>query len=298
MSFMLSNMVNPPTVFLAKRSELGDRFDPEMVLFKRRSNQFEYPATRMMRFFSEAPQYGAGERGLDRDDESQPRYIRITDIDEYGILTNELGATAATIEPRYILNDADLLIARSGNTVGKSYLHKKAHAPEVSFFAGYLIRFRFRRDEILPDYVFAFTQLPYYKEWVRAIQRAAGQPNINAREYSNLEIPAAPVSIQKKVVLLLDAAYAAKRRFDEEAHALLATIDDVLRDELGIPRQPEPPNTLESRIFRRSFSDINGKRFDAHFHRPKFERLNTELFQHPHSSLRNLYQTQLKNYFI
>ncbi len=266
MSFTLSGAVNPPTVFLAKWSELGDRFDPEMVLFRRRANRFKYFATRLKSFFSEAPQYGAGERGLDREDESQPRYIRITDIDEYGILTDELGATAATVEPRYILAEDDLLIARSGNTVGKSYLHKNAHAPDVCFFAGYLIRFRFRRDEILPDYAFAFTQLPYYKEWVRAIQRPAGQPNINAREYSNLEIPAAPVSVQKKVVSLLEEAYTAKRQRDEEARKLLAAIDDVLLDELGIPRKPEPPNTLESRIFESSFTTLTGQRWDPLFY--------------------------------
>lgn len=262
MSFTLSKAVNPPTVFLAKRSELGDRFDPEMVLFRRKANQFKYPAAKLKIFFSESPQYGAGERGLERDDEQQPRYIRITDIDEYGILTEELGATAATVESRYILEEDDLLIARSGNTVGKSYLHKKAHASDICFFAGYLIRFRFRRAELLPDYAFALTQLPYYKEWVRAVQRAAGQPNINAQEYSNLVIPAAPIPIQKKVISLLNNAYAAKRQHDEDARRLLLGIDDALLNELGIPRQPEPPNTLESRIFRTPFPELTGQRWD------------------------------------
>lgn len=262
MSFTFSKGMNPPTVFLAKRSELGDRFDPEMVLFRRKANQFKYPAVRMNSFFSEPPQYGAGERGLAREDDAQPRYIRITDINEYGILTDELGATAATIEPRYILGEDDMLIARSGNTVGKSYLHKRVHAPATCFFAGYLIRFRFRRHEILPDYAFAFTQLPYYKEWVRAIQRAAGQPNINAQEYSNLELPAAPISVQKKVVSLLNDAYVGKRKRDEDARKLLQSIDDLLLDELGIPRKAEPPSTLEGRIFRRDFSTVSGKRID------------------------------------
>lgn len=266
MSFALSSAVNPPTVFLAKRSELGDRFDPEMVLFRRKVREFKYSAEKLKSFFSEAPQYGAGERGLERENDSQPRYIRITDIDEYGILTDELGATAATVEPRYILNEGDLLIARSGNTVGKSYLHQKTHAPAVSFFAGYLIRFRFRRDELLPGYAFAFTQLPHYKEWVRAVQRAAGQPNINAQEYSNLDIPAAPIPVQKKVVALLADAYAAKRRLEHKAKALLASIDDMLLAELGIPNPPEPPNTLEIRIFQTAFPFVTGQRWDPLYH--------------------------------
>ncbi len=262
MSFNLSKAVNPPTVFLAMASELGDRFDPEMVLFRRKVQEFKYPVRKLRSFFAQPPQYGAGERGLERKTPVQPRYIRITDIDEFGILIDELGATAATVEHRYILEEDDLLLARSGNTVGKSYIHKRAHAPSVSFFAGYLIRFRFRCAELLPDYAFAITQLPYYKDWVRAVQRAAGQPNINAREYSNLDIPAAPIPVQTLVISLLQQAYADKRRRDDEAKALLASIDDVLLDELGIPQKPEPPNTIESRIFRRDFSTVSGKRID------------------------------------
>jgi restriction endonuclease S subunit len=266
MSFALRQLVNPPTAFLAQRSELGDRFDPEMVLFRRKVRVFKYPAEKLKTFFKEPPQYGAGERGLERDKADQPRYIRITDIDDFGILTNEFGATADRIEPGYFLDEDDLLIARSGNTVGKSYIHKMNYAPDLCFFAGYLIRFRFRSAEMLPDYVFAFTQLPHYKQWVRAVQRAAGQPNINAQEYSNLEIPVAPASVQEKVVSLLRDAYAAKRRQDERAKALLASIDDLMLAELGIPNPPDPPNTLESRMFQRKFSEITGSRFDPLYH--------------------------------
>lgn len=262
MSFTLGKAMNPPTVFLASRFELRDRFDPEMVLFRRKTHSFKYPGSKLRSFYAEPPQYGAGERGLERESDDQPRYIRITDIDEYGILTDGLGATAATVGQRYILGDGDLLLARSGNTVGKSYLHKRAHAPAVCFFAGYLIRFRFRSTEILPEYAFAFTQLPYYKEWVRAVQRAAGQPNINAREYSNLDIPAAPISVQKKIITLLQDAYAAKRRRDDEARSLLFGIDGVLLAELGISPKAEPPSTLKSRMFQRDFSTVSGKRID------------------------------------
>ena len=293
MSFALSKTVNPPTVFLARRSELGDRFDPEMVFFRRKAKNFRYSPAKLKTFFAESPQYGAGECGLEREDDAQPRYVRITDIDEYGILTDELGATAERAELRYVLAEDDLLIARSGNTVGKSYLHKEAHAAGVCFFAGYLIRFRFVESELLSDYVFAFTQLPYYKEWVQAVQRAAGQPNINALEYSSLEIPAAPISIQKKVVSLLHNAYAAKRRRDEQAKLFLSSIDDVLLDELGIPRKLEPPNTLESRIFRRSLSELTGDRFDPSAHQEKRRRLEKSIHsaRYPVHPLRKLVGT-------
>lgn len=275
MSFTLSKDVNPPTVFLARLSELTDRIDPEMALFRRKVHQFKYPVQKLRNFFSEPPQYGAGERGLDRESVGQPRYVRITDIDEYGILPDELGATAATVEARYLLEEDDLLLARSGNTVGKSYLHKSAHVSYPCFYAGYLIRFRFNQNKLLPDYVFALTQLPYYKAWVQAIQRAAGQPNINAQEYSNFEIPTPPPSIQMEIVSLLQKAYAEKRRQDAEAKNMLQGIDELLLDELGIKLKPELPSTVEDRSFRRAFSSVTGARLDPTANQPKRYEIET-----------------------
>ncbi len=236
------------TSFIAKPRELFDRFDPKYVAFKRRAANFRYPAVKMGSLLSESPEYGAGEAGIERVDEATPRYIRITDIDENGELLPGLGMTAANVEPQYFLRDGDLLFARSGNTVGKSYLHESGQVPYPCFYAGYMIRFRFS-EKVLPKYVFSFTQTPYYHEWVSAIQRSAGQPNINAQEYRSLEIPLPPLSEQRKIVAELDAAYAAKRAADEKATKLLASIDDMVLKELGIAKLPKPDTSLSSRIF-------------------------------------------------
>ena len=168
------------TTFFAKLCEMSERFDPRYVAFKRRSAYFCYPAVRLSELLSAPPEYGAGEAGIDRIDIAQPRYIRITDIDEDGELRLGLGATAETIDSKYLLQDGDLLFARSGATVGKCYLHNVARTPEPCIYAGYMIRFRFN-EKILPKYVFAFAQTSYYRDWVLAIQRSAGQPNINAQ---------------------------------------------------------------------------------------------------------------------
>lgn len=236
------------TSFIAKTRELFDRFDPKYVAFKRRVANFRYPSVKMGSLLSEPPEYGAGEAGIERLNDTTPRYIRITDIDENGELLPGLGMTAANVEPQYFLRDGDLLFARSGNTVGKSYLHESERVSYPCFYAGYMIRFRFG-EKVLPKYVFAFAQTPYYHEWVSAIQRSAGQPNINAQEYRNLEIPLPPLSEQRKIVAELDAAYAAKRAADEKATKLLASIDDMVLNELGIAKLPKPDTSLPSRIF-------------------------------------------------
>lgn len=197
------NDSSTPTMFMARRSEITDRIDPEMVLFRRKTHKFKFPVCTIRSLLREPPQYGAGERGLDRVFLEQPRYVRITDIDEWAFLSDELGATAENVEGRYILEENDLLLARSG-TVGKAYLHKKAQTPYPCFYAGYLIRFRFNNNAVLPSYVFAFTQLPVFRRWVKAVQRTAVQSNINAQEYSSLVIPLPPRLIQAKIAAVVE----------------------------------------------------------------------------------------------
>ena len=243
------------TSFIAKTRELFDRFDPKYVAFKRRVANFRYPSVKMGSLLSEPPEYGAGEAGIERLNDTTPRYIRITDIDENGELLPGLGMTAANVEPQYFLRDGDLLFARSGNTVGKSYLHESERVSYPCFYAGYMIRFRFG-EKVLPKYVFAFAQTPYYHEWVSAIQRSAGQPNINAQEYRSLEIPLPPLPEQRKIVAELDAAYAAKRAADEKATKLLASIDDMVLNELGIAKLPKPDSSLSARMFIGSAKEV------------------------------------------
>ena len=67
------------TSFIAKPHELFDRFDPKYVAFKRRAASFRYPAVTMGSLLSEPPEYGAGEAGVERENDATPRYIRITD---------------------------------------------------------------------------------------------------------------------------------------------------------------------------------------------------------------------------
>ena len=231
-----------------------------------------------------SPQYGANEASVIRINNEQPRYIRITDIDENGTLSKELGATAETIDSKYILNNNDILFARSGATVGKTYIHKVKKINYKAFFAGYMIRFIVNPDIIIPDFLFIYTQLSVYKKWVKATQRAAGQPNINAEEYKSLKIPLPPLEIQQQIVDLYKKAYSEKQQKEAEAQRLLDSIDDYLLGELGItlPKEEEllPQNTdknnsynldndnplvKKGRLFLTNLSEVTGKRIDPDY---------------------------------
>lgn len=92
------------------------------------------------------------------------------------------------------------------------------------------------------------------------------RPELNTEEVKNILVTTPPNHVQARIVEYLNAAYAAKKQTELKAQQLLTTIDDVLLDELGIPRQPEPPNTLESRIFKSSFATLTGQRWDPLYH--------------------------------
>lgn len=257
----ISSKINPNKIFTVQHSELQDRWDADMVLYNKIIHNFKYKSVFLKDLLSKNPQYGANESGIERTSLREPRYIRITDIDEYGMLKNELGATAQNIEERFILENNDILFARSGNTVGKAYIHKEKNVDYECFFAGYMIRFVLDKNKVLPDYVFTYTQLNIYKNWVKAVQRTAGQPNINAEEYKSLKIPLPTVEIQMEIVSIIQKAYQQKHKKEAEAKALLKSVDYYLLAELGITK-PERKSSLSDRIFITDFSTITGKRLD------------------------------------
>jgi type I restriction enzyme, S subunit len=248
----------PKNIFMANFSELIDRFDPTMILFNRKTKAYKFPTFPLKSLLLTTPQYGANESGTERKEISQPRYIRITDIDEFGLLNDSIGVTAAIAEEKYFLQNNDILFARSGATVGKAYLHKTASVDYKCFFAGYMIRFVVDEKKILADYLFTFSQLNTYKEWIKAIQRAAGQPNINAEEYKSLKIPLPDLETQKGIIKKINTAYEVKLKKECEAKVLLSSIDTYILSELGIT-QSQTSSNLEDRIFIMNKSMIESR---------------------------------------
>ena len=273
---------NSPS-FIVYRSELQERWDPVMVIYNRNVHNFLFPTVPLKDLLLCEPQYGANEKGLSRSSEEQVRYIRITDIDDFGLLSDELGATVANIEEQYLIQPMDLLIARSGATVGKSYIHKELSYPCI--FAGYMIRFIINNLRVLPEYVFAYTQLSPYKDWVKAIQRAAAQPNINAEEYKSLRIPLPDFKIQKSVVSIMRKAYEDKRIKESNAIKLLELTDTVLIKELGISTEDNSTLNDGGCIFCVQYCDITESRFDPIYYNANIKRFTHCTYSERLSSL-------------
>jgi len=262
---------------------LNGRFDFAINRYNQSMNHFLFPTVKLSDLLRTKPQYGANESGIERKSSFEPRYIRITDIDEFGALNSSIGVTAANIEEKYFLEDNDIIIARSGATVGKSYIYKKDKQDYLCFFAGYMIRFRANVELILPDYLFIYTQLSFYKQWTTAIQRTTGQPNINAEEYQSLRIPLPPKEIQQQIVDLYQHAIEKKQTKEQEAKTLLAGIDDYLLKELGIAL---PQNVENEHYFEMNILDLIGGRLDPISYNVKYKSLQKMIQDSPISKFR------------
>jgi type I restriction enzyme, S subunit len=164
------------------------------------------------------PQYGANARSMPLSP-GQPRYVRITDIADDGRL-RPFDAVGIELDEweQYKLMEGDLLFARSGATVGKSYLHRSENGASV--FAGYLIRFRLDLAEIEPIVAFGFTQTAFYRAWVGAKQRTAAQPNINGQEYASLRLPVPARSIQEHFASLCSSIESTRQALSSSSHRL------------------------------------------------------------------------------
>jgi restriction endonuclease S subunit len=126
-----------------------------------------------------------------------PRYIRITDITETGILKKE---RAVSISPEsaegYGLKMGDLLFARTGEP-GRCLIFNEAYA---AAFAGYLIRFKARPEVILSEYVYFYTLSSVYYKWVGDVSQKGAQANINAKVYGSLQLPVIDLTSQEAAV--------------------------------------------------------------------------------------------------
>ena len=134
------------------------------------------------------------------------RYIRITDIKENGDLKEEkVGVVDEDIEvKKYKLEEGDILFARSGATVGKTFLYRKEFGNCI--FAGYLIRFKLDISKVNPEYIKRYTETEYYKKWVESCQNVVAQPNINAKKYGKeLKIILPPLELQNKFATKIEA---------------------------------------------------------------------------------------------
>lgn len=146
--------------------------------------------------------YGANE-AADDDSRDNPRFVRITDIDSDGSLRKDtFRSLPEDVASQYLLIDGDILLARSGGTVGKAFIYRNSWGR--CCFAGYLIKARPDLKSCHPDYIYSCTQTDFYWQYVLSSQTQSTIQNVNAEKYGNLILPLPSVEEQGEIVNFIE----------------------------------------------------------------------------------------------
>lgn len=167
--------------------------------------------------------YGLNESAIE-DNPQWPRYIRITDFDDNNNLRED---TFRSINPEkanmYSLQKGDILLARSGATVGKAFCFNESIR---ACYAGYLIRARLNQKKVLPKYFLYVTKSIHYSEWKKRTNIQSTIQNISAEKYNQYEFPCPTIYKQEKIIEYLDTKLS---EIDHQVSILTSKRDAYLR---------------------------------------------------------------------
>jgi len=201
--------------------------------------------------------YGANE-AAQFTEQAWPRYLRITDFDANGKLRDDIcRSLPPDLAQDYLVYPGDILLARSGATVGKCFLVSESLG--AACHAGYLIRARPNQTIVLPKFLFAFFSSQAFWGWKAAVFIIATIENISAEKYADLATPVPAIKEQTAIVEFLDeqteridAAVAADHRvIDLLKEFRTRLIADVVTGKLDVreaaAKLPEKPKESEAK---------------------------------------------------
>ena len=138
------------------------------------------------------PDYGISASAVSYSD-TLPLYLRITDISEDGrFIRSKMASVEKKVTDDNYLEEGDIVFARTGASVGKSYKYNISDGKLV--FAGFLIRVKLDTKIVNPELLYQFLSTEQYWRWVKLVSARSGQPGINSNEYSSM-----PLVLPKKL---------------------------------------------------------------------------------------------------
>ena len=165
------------------------------------------------------------------------KYLRITDIDDDTHAFNQTSLTSPKDkDDNYILGQGDILFARTGASVGKTYMYK-ANDGKV-YYAGFLIKGHIKNG-FSTEFIFNTTRLPQYQNFVKVTSMRSGQPGINAKEYQNYVI------------------YVPVKQEQERIGQLISKLDTLITLH---QRKLDLLNQLKNGFLQKMFADKDSKR--------------------------------------
>ena len=175
--------------------------------------------------------------------EDKVRYLRITDIDDYGnLLENDKKSVSSPEIEKYILKEGDIVFARTGNSTGRTYFHEEKNG-ELAF-AGFLIKFSLDESKVNPKYLKYFTLSKPYKQWVDNLSSGSTRGNINAKTFADCPIilpPRAQQDYLVRVLSSLEEKIQTNNQINQELEAMAKTLYDYWFVQFDFPDQNGKP---------------------------------------------------------
>lgn len=175
--------------------------------------------------------------------EDKVRYLRITDIDDYGnLLENDKKSVSSPEIEKYILKEGDIVFARTGNSTGRTYFHEEKNG-ELAF-AGFLIKFSLDKSKVNPKYLKYFTISKPYKQWVDNLSNGSTRGNINAKTFADCPIILPSREQQDYLVRVLSSLedkIQINNQINQELEAMAKTLYDYWFVQFDFPDQNGKP---------------------------------------------------------
>ncbi len=158
---------------------------------------------------------------------------------------------------KYRLRHGDLVVTRTGATIGKCAVYDKSRGPAIP--GAYLIRFRFKQDFVDPKYILRFFMSPAGQNLLVGGSNAVAQPNVNATTISQFLMPVPPLPEQQEIVRRVEGLFALAVQLEVRLAKARGQVDQLTPSLLArafagqlVPQDPddEPASKLLERLNR------------------------------------------------
>jgi len=254
-----------PQIFTVCSNQIRGRLDPYFYIFK----ELKISNLTPIKKFAEV-QGGYAFKSSEYQQDYGVPLVRIQNIKDGGI---DLSKTIYINEKylnrleNFLLNDKDILIAMTGATIGKV---GRIYQNDLHAFLNQRVgKFIIDKTKINPDYLFYILQFEIFTDQIKKLSLGGSQPNISPGSIEEIKIPLPPLSIQNKIVDIMQKTYQEKKEKEAEAGKLLESIDDYVLDELCI----KAPEIKRDMVFEVMSDKVENSRIDAEYWQPFLEEI-------------------------
>ncbi|MDE0322610.1 MAG: restriction endonuclease subunit S [Candidatus Poribacteria bacterium] len=207
--------------------------------------------------------------------ESGYRYLRVSDLGQHGIENhNPRYVDIEEIPNKIKLTNNSFLISRSGSLGLVSVVEDEV---KEAILSSHIFKVSLNTTKIRPEYLEALLRSQIGQFQFFQNNNGAVIPEISQIALKSIRVVLPPLNIQNHIVSFMRSAHAHKKEKEQEADVLLASIDDYVLTELGIEMPQQKENSIDSRIFTTTSSEVFGGRFDPEVYHQVYS-LHTETY--------------------